>query len=177
MRGIWNLSVPRSLLVVVLLVAGLGSIAEVSGQTPTSEQVEAFRDLSPEQQRTLLEAMGAGGGQSGAIRSDQRVETPSTVLPRTREDDRLRNLTLDGEPRLAAGDTLIVELEPLMNEGEDRVLTERPRQPAVALQETGAATGRAGTCGTGRHGSAAGPAADPGAGRAQGDPAHQVRAG
>jgi protein involved in polysaccharide export with SLBB domain len=52
---------------------------------------------------------------------------------------------LDGEPRLAAGDTLIVELEPLMSEGEDRVLTERPRQPSVALQETGVATGRAGT--------------------------------
>jgi polysaccharide biosynthesis/export protein len=147
MRGNWNLSVPRSLLVVVLMVAGLGSIAEVSGQTPTSEQVEAFRDLSPEQQRTLLEAMGAGGGQSGAIRSDQRVETPSTVLPRTREDDRLRNLTLDGEPRLAAGDTLIVELEPVLFEGEERVLTERPRQPADSLQAQGATamTAREGT--------------------------------
>jgi protein involved in polysaccharide export with SLBB domain len=145
MRGIWNLSVPRSLLIMVLLMAGLGSAAVVYGQTPTSEQVEAFRDLSPEQQRTVLEAMGSGSGQSGTTRSDQRIQTPSTVLPRSTEDERLRNLTLDGEPRLAAGDTLIVELEPLTSEGEDRVLTERPRQPAVALQETGAATGRAGT--------------------------------
>jgi protein involved in polysaccharide export with SLBB domain len=144
MRGIWNLSVPRSLLVMVLLVVGLGSIAEVSGQTPSSEQVEAFRNLSPEQQRTVLEAMGSGGGQSGTTRSDQRIETPSTVRPRSTEDDRLRNLTLDGEPRLAAGDTLIVELEPVLVEGEERVLTERPAQPAVALQETGAGTGRAG---------------------------------
>ena len=144
MRGIWNLSVPRSLLVVVLLVAGLGSIAQVSGQTPSSEQVEAFRNLSPEQQRTVLEAMGSGSGQSGTTRADQRIETPSTVRPRSTEDDRLRNLTLDGEPRLAAGDTLIVELEPVLVEGEERVLTERPAQPAVALQETGAGTGRAG---------------------------------
>jgi len=143
------LSAPRSLLVMVLLMAGLGSGAVVYGQTPTSEQVEAFRDLSPEQQRTVLEAMGSGSGQSGTTRSDQRIETPSTVRPRSTEDDRLRNLTLDGEPRLAAGDTLIVELEPVLVEGEERVLTERPAQPAVALQETGAATGRAGTAASG----------------------------
>ena len=123
------MSVPRSLLVMVLLMAGLGSVAVVYGQTPTSEQVEAFRDLSPEQQRTVLEAMGSGSGQSGTTRSDQRIETPSTVRPRSTEDERLRNLTLDGEPRLAAGDTLIVELEPVLVEGEERVLTERPRQP------------------------------------------------
>ena len=144
MLGIWNLSAPRSLLILVLMMAGLGSVAVVYGQTPTSEQVEAFRDLSPEQQRTVLEAMGSGSGQSGTTRSDQRIETPSTVRPRSTEDDRLRNLTLDGEPRLAAGDTLIVELEPVLVEGEERVLTERPAQPAVALQETGAGTGRAG---------------------------------
>ncbi len=146
MRGIWNLSVPRSLLVVFLLVAGLGSIADVSGQTPTSEQVEAFRDLSPEQQRTLLEAMGSSSGQSGTTQSDQRVDTPSTVRPRSTEDERLRNLTLDGEPRLAAGDTLIVELEPVLFEGEERVLTERPRQPTDSLQVQGttAVAGREG---------------------------------
>jgi protein involved in polysaccharide export with SLBB domain len=149
MRGIWNLSVPRSLLVMVLLLVGLGPAPKVFGQTPTSEQVEAFRDLSPEQQRTVLEAMGSGSGQSGTTRSDQRIQTPSTVLPRSTEDERLRNLTLDGEPRLAAGDTLIVELEPLLIEGEDRVLTERPRQPAVALEEAGAATVRPGTAAPG----------------------------
>jgi protein involved in polysaccharide export with SLBB domain len=143
MRGIWNLSVSRSLLVTVLLMAGFGSIAEVSGQTPTSEQVEAFRDLSPEQQRTVLEAMGSGSGQSGTTRSDQRIDTPSTMRPRSTEDERLRNLTLDGEPRLAAGDTLIVEIEPVLVEGEDRVLTERPRQPTEALQEAGATAGTA----------------------------------
>ena len=124
----------------VLLMAGLGSAAVVYGQqTPTSEQVEAFRDLSPEQQRTVLEAMGSGSGQSGTTRSDQRIETPSTVRPRSTEDERLRNLTLDGEPRLAAGDTLIVELEPVLFEGEERVLTERPRQPTDSLQVQGTA--------------------------------------
>jgi protein involved in polysaccharide export with SLBB domain len=145
MRGIWNLSVRRSLLIMALLMAGLGSAAVVYGQqTPTSEQVEAFRDLSPEQQRTVLEAMGSGGGQSGTARSDQRIETPSTVRPRSTEDERLRKLTADGEPRLAAGDTLIVELEPVLVEGEERVLTERPRQPTDSLQVQGTAAVAAG---------------------------------
>jgi len=132
-----------------MLAAGLISAPAAPGQTPTTEQVEAFRDLSPEQQRTVLEAMGSGSGQSGTTRSDQRIQTPSTVLPRPTEGERLRNLTLDGEPRLAAGDTLIVEIEPLMFEGDDRVLTERPRQPAVALQETSPETGRVGTAAPG----------------------------
>jgi polysaccharide export outer membrane protein len=143
MRGSWNLSAPRSMLAIFMLAAGLASAPAALGQTPTTEQVEAFRDLSPEQQRTVLEAMGGGTGQSGAARSDQRIESPATVLPRSIQDERLRNLTLDGEPRLAAGDTLIVELEPVLVEGEDRVLTERPRQPTEALQEAGATAGRA----------------------------------
>jgi protein involved in polysaccharide export with SLBB domain len=130
------------MLAIFMLMAGLVSAPAVIGQTPTTEQVEAFRDLSPEQQRTVLEAMGEGNGQSGAARSDQRVESPVTVQPRSTQDERLRNLTLDGEPRLAAGDTLIVELEPVLVEGEDRILTERPRQPAEALQEAGTTPGR-----------------------------------
>jgi protein involved in polysaccharide export with SLBB domain len=130
------------MLAIFMLTAGLVSAPAVIGQTPTTEQVEAFRDLSPEQQRTVLEAMGGGNGQSGAARSDQRVESPVTVQPRSTQDERLRNLTLDGEPRLAAGDTLIVELEPVLVEGEDRILTERPRQPAEALQEAGTTPGR-----------------------------------
>lgn len=130
------------MLAIFMLTAGLVSAPAAIGQTPTTEQVEAFRELSPEQQRTVLEAMGEGNGQSGAARSDQRIEAPATVLPRSTQDERLRNLTLDGEPRLAAGDTLIVELEPVLVEGEDRILTERPRQPAEAFQEAGTTPGR-----------------------------------
>jgi protein involved in polysaccharide export with SLBB domain len=130
------------MLAIFMLAAGLVSAPAALGQTPTTEQVEAFRDLSPEQQRTVLEAMGGGNGQSGAARSDQRIEAPATVLPRSTQDERRRNLTLDGEPRLAAGDTLIVELEPVLVEGEDRVLTERPRQPTEALPEASATAGR-----------------------------------
>ena len=86
MQGSWNLSAPRSMWVMVLLAAGLASAPAALGQTPTAAQAEMFRDLDPEQQRTVLEAMGAAGGQSGTTRSDPRVESPSTVLPRSTED-------------------------------------------------------------------------------------------
>jgi polysaccharide biosynthesis/export protein len=145
MQGFWKLDMSRTLLVMASLVAGLGLAPGALGQTPSAEQVEAFQDLSPEQQRTILEAMGTGGGQSGTSRSDQRLATPSTVLPKSNEDERLRSLSPDGEARLVPGDTLIVELEPLNIEGEERILTERPRQPTVTLQEPGVTTSRTAT--------------------------------
>jgi len=137
MQGSWNLSALRSMWVMVLLAAGLASAPAALGQTPTAAQADMFRDLNPEQQRTVLEAMGAAGGRSGTTRSDPRVESPPTVLPRSTDDKRLQNLSPDGEPRLAAGDTLIVEFEPVTFEGQERVLTERPRQQTDALQGRG----------------------------------------
>ena len=140
-----NWLVRRSLLTLALLLAGLGSTQQVHGQTPSAAQVEAFRNLSPDQQRALLEAMGADGSQSATDRSEQRIQTPSTVLPKPAEDEGARSLSPEGEPRLAAGDTLIVELELVQFEGQDRLLTERPRQTTVGVQEQGAGlTGTAG---------------------------------
>jgi protein involved in polysaccharide export with SLBB domain len=133
------------LLALIVSVAGLIPVPAALGQTPTTEQVEAFRDLSPEQQRTLLEAMGAAGGKSGTSQTDQRVESTPSVLPRSTQGERLQNLSPDGEPRLAAGDTLIVELEPVLFEGEERVLTERPRRTDEVQQGQGVATVTGGT--------------------------------
>jgi polysaccharide biosynthesis/export protein len=144
MQGFWNSSARRSILAMVLLAAGLTSTPSALGQTPTAEQVQVFQNLDPEQQRTVIEAMGKSGGQAGTTRTDPRFESPTTVLPRSTEDGRLKNLSPDGEPRLAAGDTLIVEFEPVTFEGQDRVLTERPRPPVDPLQgrTTTSATGR-----------------------------------
>jgi protein involved in polysaccharide export with SLBB domain len=144
MQGFWNVSVSRSTIAMALLVVGLAVARAAFGQTATTEQIEAFRDLSPDQQRAILEAMGAAGGQSATAQSDRRVELPPTVRPRSTEDERQRNLSPDGEPRLAAGDTLILELESMRFEGEDRVLTERLRQPTDALQGQGTTTATGG---------------------------------
>ena len=108
------------------VAAWLIAAAGAAAQTPTAEQMEVFRNLSPEQQKAVLESFGSGT-QSGMTHSDQRLETPATVKPRPTADERQRDLSPDGEPRLAAGDTLIVELEPVLFDGQERVLTERTR--------------------------------------------------
>ena len=61
-------------------------LALVSGmalaQTPTAAQMEAFKNLTPEQQQAILEQMG-GSGQTGTVRRDRDVTAPETVRPRT----------------------------------------------------------------------------------------------
>jgi polysaccharide export outer membrane protein len=134
-----NRSASRVVLAMVVLAfgLGLGQQASSQAQAPSAEQAEMFRNLSPEQQRTILEAMTSGGSQSGTTRTDKRFETPSTILPRAVGDERERNLSPDGEPRLGAGDTLIIEFELVQFEGQDRILTERPRPVQTVVQDPG----------------------------------------
>ncbi len=47
-------------------------------QTPTPEQVEAFRNLPPDQQRAILEAMGQSGSTTGAPSTTGTPATPTT---------------------------------------------------------------------------------------------------
>jgi protein involved in polysaccharide export with SLBB domain len=124
-----------------LLVFGLVLAPSDAGraQSSTPGQVESIRDLSPEQQRAVIEAMGAGNGanaRSGVTRSDRPLETPVTVVPRLRVGGVERELTPEGEPRLAAGDTLIIEIEPVIFEGQERILTERRPEPGPVVPGT-----------------------------------------
>jgi polysaccharide export outer membrane protein len=139
LEGIRNRSALRLVLAMLVLALGLGLGQRASSQAPSAEQAEMFRNLSPEQQRTVLEAMTSGGSQTGTTRTDQRFEAPSTILPRKVGDERERNLSPDGEPRLGAGDTLIIEFELVQFEGQERILTERPRPVQTVVQEPGTA--------------------------------------
>ena len=56
------------------------------GQTPSAAQMEAFQNLTPEQQQAILEQMG-GSGQTGTVRRDRDVTAPETVRPRTTNAD------------------------------------------------------------------------------------------
>ena len=56
------------------------------GQTPSAAQMEAFQNLTPEQQQAILEQMG-GSGQTGTVRRDRDVTAPETVRPRTTGDE------------------------------------------------------------------------------------------
>ena len=129
----------RAALALLPLVAGLQMPLPGYAQTPTAGQIETFRNLPPEQQQAILEAMGAGRSTSGVTRPDSRVDMPETVRPRAVEVERDRSQSPDGEPRLAAGDTLIVEIEVLQFEGQERVLTERPGQALAAPGDRGTA--------------------------------------
>jgi polysaccharide export outer membrane protein len=100
---------PRWIGFVALL---LSVLIGVSGQAqmPTPEQMAIFQSLPPEQQRAILEQLQSGGittlPQSGRI-----LDFPQTVIPRevfgTTEDMTL----LGAERRIAAGDSLIIDLE------------------------------------------------------------------
>jgi polysaccharide export outer membrane protein len=120
------------------VLALVGSLAVA--QTPTAEQIEMFRNLSPDQQQAILEAISGGGGRSSALgttsSADQRFEIPQTVLPRASGDQEERDRRTEADPRLETGDTLIVELELLEFEEDDRVLTERPPRDMTMLPGT-----------------------------------------
>src|SRR5690606_29252312 len=80
----------------------------------TQEQLEIFRNLTPEQQRAVLEAM-EGRATAGAGRGADRARTlepPEIVQPRTVGADARSRLQLqEGPPRLVPRDTILLNLE------------------------------------------------------------------
>ncbi len=115
-----------------MLFGAVSAVAQTP--SPTAGQIDTFRNMSPEQQQAVLEAMGAGGGtnaRSGVTQTDLSLVSPLTVTPKFTVGGTERELAADGQPRLAAGDTLIIELELVKNVGDERILTERPPVPGV----------------------------------------------
>lgn len=106
-----------ALLLVLCAICGTALIPSASAQTPTPEQMEMFRNLTPEQQQQVLESMGSGPGTSagGRVRPDRRVEFPQTVRPRptAAEDELVGGVdgVGQGEPRLKGDDTILLSLE------------------------------------------------------------------
>lgn len=108
-------------------------------QTPTPAQMDAFRNLTPEQQQAILEQMG-GSGQSSGVRRDQDVIAPETVRPRTLDDGSVdpeqrpsgQRETVPREARIRAFDTVLIDarlrlLEPGMTRSRTPQETERLR--------------------------------------------------
>src|SRR5271154_4206301 len=103
------------LLGVLLLVLSMGLAA--SAQTPTAEQLQALKDLSPDQQNAILQGIkGNGTGK----KTDPRLKTPETVQPSLDQLDNTRK-TRDGrilrqsdeDPELRADDSVMVEMTPV----------------------------------------------------------------
>jgi polysaccharide export outer membrane protein len=100
---------------VLLLVLSMGLAA--SAQTPTPDQLQALKDLSPDQQNAILQGIkGNGTGK----KTDPRLKTPETVHPSPESMDSARK-TRDGrilrqsdeDPELRADDSVMVELTSL----------------------------------------------------------------
>ncbi len=89
--------------------------------SPTPAQLEAFKTLSPEQQRSVLQAVG---GQGGADRRDAQLATPPTLMPLQQQQ-----LPIDaGPPRIRGDATLLIAVElsgGSTPDGFDLRLTER----------------------------------------------------
>lgn len=88
-----------------LFLLGAIWVASAAAQTPTSEQLELFRNLTPEQQQAVLEQLDSSPAQEPeAERPARRAESqdPRTVsLPRQAEEPRV--------PVLQPEDTVLVE--------------------------------------------------------------------
>jgi len=112
-----------------LLIFALLQSLSAGAQTPTAEQVEIFRNLPPDQQQAILEAMGRSGttGVPGAVSpaipgqmGEEAVTIPELQV---QPEADVRERTPSGELRLAPDDTLLVEILPLQWYGQERVLT------------------------------------------------------
>jgi polysaccharide export outer membrane protein len=88
-----------------------------SGQTPTPEQLQALKDLSPDQQNAILQ--GIKGNAAGKT-TDPKLKTPETVRQPTDLSDNAKK-TRDGrvlrqydeDPELRADDTVMIEMTSL----------------------------------------------------------------
>jgi polysaccharide biosynthesis/export protein len=111
------------LLLMGLAAAGsfLGAaFAQTSGNAPTAQQLEAFRNLSPEQQRAVLEAV-RGSGRSDAAQEQLRPAEPMQALPTVEEAAAEEELP----PRLDKRSTVILAVE------LDETAQGKPQQPEV----------------------------------------------
>jgi polysaccharide biosynthesis/export protein len=110
----------NSLGTAVLLIL-LGTLA--GAQTPTPDQLSAFKNLPPDQQQSLIQSL-LGKGDGTTRKTDSKLETPETVERNDRlgelDKESKKDKTLDGrtlrrsdeDPELRAGDTVLVDLTP-----------------------------------------------------------------
>ena len=109
----------RLIALLLLLVVGLAAGSPPAyAQTPTPDQLRLLQSLSPDEQRALLEQMGAADG----TRSDPPLSTPTTSRPAANDAPALalpaRELVLP--PRIRGGDTVLLDLKLSDAEGDTR---------------------------------------------------------
>jgi polysaccharide biosynthesis/export protein len=97
--------------------------------TPSDAQMEALRNLPPEQQQSILDALRRGG--TSGSQEDRRLQFPTLVQPRIpvdRDEDSEQRRTR--EPRLKAEDSVLLSLEirTLERRSDEQIEEARRRQ-------------------------------------------------
>jgi protein involved in polysaccharide export with SLBB domain len=99
----------RALIAVLLLIATQPTQPVAWSQTPTPEQMEVFRNLPPAQQQQILDQIGESRGTSGKPAASPGQALPTTMPRADQTADKLIE-PLEEEPRLRAGDSLLLNV-------------------------------------------------------------------
>jgi len=100
-------------------------------QTPTAEQLNALKSLPQDQQDALLQSVMGGRTDSSGKKTDPKLNTPQTILPKNNQNyemsGKYSDKTEDGHklrvpdenPELRADDTVLIDLTPIDFEKPD----------------------------------------------------------
>jgi polysaccharide biosynthesis/export protein len=136
-----------------LAISAVFSLTQAGAQTPSADQIETFRNLPPDQQQAIIEALGgSNSGVGQRPRADRRLEFPETVQPRRERDEEEKEegeqrFDRNGMPvpvRLKGEDTVLLSLEirqlerraPEIEEQERQLREAQARQPGIPGQQT-----------------------------------------
>src|SRR5712692_4489735 len=106
----------------VAILVGAVAVAKI----PTSDQLEALKNMPKDQQDALIQSvLGTKGGTTNT-KTDSKLKMPETVQPKTDQSNELLNKlkkgkTLDDrtlrqrdeDPELRADDTVLIDLTPI----------------------------------------------------------------
>ncbi len=114
---------------VTLLAILLGAAA--FAQTPTSDQLNALKNLPPDQQQSLLQQV-LGKTDTSGRKTDQKLDMPETVQQKSDESSDMldsfdKDKTKDGrtlripneDPELRANDNILIDLTPIEMDDQD----------------------------------------------------------
>jgi protein involved in polysaccharide export with SLBB domain len=104
----------RLLLASALVAAGLlvaGTAGAQTAPTPTAAQMEVFKNLPPDQQRMILQQMQGGSAKTKSSTKTTEPGAVTTVTPKELSAaEQEKALEALREPRLRAGDTIVIEI-------------------------------------------------------------------
>src|SRR5512139_3188897 len=98
---------------------GTGAASAQTTPTPTAAQMEVFKNLPPDQQRMILQQMQGGSSKAKTSSKSTEPGAVTTVTPKELSAaEQEKALEALREPRLRAGDTIVIELA-IRAPGED----------------------------------------------------------